>query len=85
MIGHSGSSSAHPTVLKLCDELKHSLPKLLVVYGGVYPSYHWDEILQECPAIDIIVRGEGEQTSVMLMEAISSNMSLENVRGVTLA
>lgn len=82
MIGHSGSSSAHPTVLKLCDALKGVLPKLLVVYGGVYPSYHWDEILQECGAVDIIVRGEGEQTSVMLMEAISRNASLESVRGI---
>lgn len=82
MIGHSGSSSAHPTVLELSDELKRRLPKLLVVYGGVYPTYHWNEILQESQSIDIIVRGEGEQTSVRLMEAISSNASLENVHGI---
>ena len=64
MLGHSGSSSVHVTVIKLCRLLKEQLPQVRVVYGGVHPTYHWDEILRDCPQIDFIVRGEGEQTAL---------------------
>ena len=82
MIGHSGSSSVHATVVELSRALKQSLPQCMIVYGGVHPTYHWDEILQACPEIDIIVRGEGEQTAVSLMEALSQGHSLKNVQGI---
>ena len=76
MIGHSGSSTAHPTVVQLSRQLKVALPKLTIVYGGVHPTYHWDEILGECADIDIIVRGEGEQTALDLMLAIAAKASI---------
>jgi len=82
MIGHSGSSSAHPTVVELSRLLKRSLPKSIIVYGGVHPTYHWDEILADCAEIDVIVRGEGEQTALNLMQALKSGASLERVRGL---
>ena len=34
-----------------------------IVYGGVFPTYHWREILAEEPYVDAIVRGEGEETA----------------------
>ncbi|MDO8329513.1 MAG: magnesium-protoporphyrin IX monomethyl ester anaerobic oxidative cyclase [Fluviicoccus sp.] len=79
MLGHSGSSSAHQTVLELCVLLKRSLPDVMVVYGGVHPTYHWDEILRDYPAIDCIVRGEGEQTALSVMRAIANGAPLESV------
>jgi len=82
MIGHSGSSSVHATVMELCRMLKRSMPHLIIVYGGVHPTYHWDEILQECEAVDIIVRGEGEQTVLSLIKAIAEGTSLEEVNGI---
>jgi len=82
MLGHSGSSSAHVTVVALCGALKLRLPGIVTVYGGVHPTYHWDEILSETPHIDIIVRGEGEQTTVDLMRALRVGSSLSDVRGI---
>ena len=82
MLGHSGSSSAHATVLTLCAALKQRLPGITIVYGGVHPTYHWDEILRESPSIDIIVRGEGEQTAVDLMRALKGLGELPAVRGI---
>lgn len=82
MIGHSGSSSAHPTVVELSQLLKRSMPRLTVVYGGVHPTYHWDEILRDCAEIDVIVRGEGENTALELMQALRMGTSLERLRGV---
>jgi anaerobic magnesium-protoporphyrin IX monomethyl ester cyclase len=82
MIGHSGSSTAHPTVIELSRLLKLAMPHLLVVYGGVHPTYHWDEILQECPHIDVIVRGEGEQTALSLMLEWAGERQLSRVKGL---
>lgn len=82
MIGHSGSSTAHPTVVQLSRLLKVAIPKLIIVYGGVHPTYHWDEILAECAEIDVIVRGEGEQTALDLIRAIVARTSLSNIKGL---
>lgn len=82
MIGHSGSSSVHATVVDLCARIKVRLPGVLIVYGGVYPTYCWREILAECPAIDFIVRGEGERTTVRLMEAVVRGNDFGRVDGI---
>lgn len=84
LLGHSGSSSVHATVLKLCRLLKQSLPGLKIVYGGVHPTYHWREILQACPEIDFIVRGEGEQTALSLLQALQRGEPLIEVQGIAL-
>ena len=82
MIGHSGSSSVHATVVDLCARIKVRLPGVIIVYGGVYPTYCWREILAECPAVDLIVRGEGERTTVRLMEAVARGGDLGREEGI---
>jgi len=82
MIGHSGSSTAHPTVVELCRLLKLGNAKLTIVYGGVHPTYHWDEVLQECADIDVVVRGEGEETALRLMHALANGTELDRLHGL---
>jgi anaerobic magnesium-protoporphyrin IX monomethyl ester cyclase len=82
MIGHSGSSSIHITVMELSFKLKQRLKDVIIIYGGVHPTYHWDEILLESDCIDIIVRGEGEKTSLNLLQALSQKKPLERVEGI---
>ena len=82
LLGHSGSSSAHETVLDLCTRLKAALPGIVTVYGGVHPTYHFDEILRDAPQIDLVVRGEGEATTVLAMHALARGKPLHEVRGI---
>ena len=79
MIGHSGSSSVHPTVAALAPALKAACPGLRIIYGGVYPTYHWEEVLRDCPAIDLIIRGEGEATTPRLVAALDDPASVTGV------
>jgi anaerobic magnesium-protoporphyrin IX monomethyl ester cyclase len=81
-IGHSGSTSAHPVIARLAMALKAAMPGVWIVYGGVYPTYHASEILVAHPEIDVIVRGEGEETAPLLLAAIQAGKSLELVRGI---
>lgn len=82
LMGHSGSTSVHPTVLEIVAELKARRPDLTVIYGGVYPTYHWRDVLTEAPGIDIIVRGEGEETAPRLLSALQASDPLHQVPGL---
>ena len=82
LIGHSGSTSAHPTILRLARLIRAALPATRIVVGGVYPSYHWAETLRDAPEIDVIVRGEGEVTAPRLIAALDAGAPLDTVPGL---
>jgi anaerobic magnesium-protoporphyrin IX monomethyl ester cyclase len=82
MIGHSGSTSAHPVVSRLTRALRAALPEATIVYGGVFPTYHYRDVLAEEPAIDVIVRGEGEKTARELVGALEAGGALDAVAGL---
>lgn len=82
LMGHSGSTSAHPTVIEIANGLKAAIPGVRVIYGGVFPTYHWRDILASAPPIDVIVRGEGEETARRLMRALAEQTSLEEIPGL---
>ncbi len=73
LIGHNGSTSAHPTIVDIVARLRPALPEVWFIYGGVFPTYHWRECLEQCPQVDVIVRGEGEETTRRLMQALCSS------------
>jgi len=83
LLGHSGSTASHKVAIKTFQEIKKAFPNIKSIYGGVYPSYADKGILRECPEIDYIVRGEGEQTILGLIGTLENNGDLQHVDGVT--
>lgn len=84
MIGHSGSTSGHPIAAELTRAIRARLPQTRIVYGGVFPTYHWREILAAEPQIDVIVRGEGEETIRQVVRAFETGTDLADIRGIAL-
>jgi len=82
LVGHSGSTSAHPTVALLTRAIRALLPRVTIVYGGVFPTYHWREVMAEEPQVDIVVRGEGEETARRVMAALRDGTALADVSGI---
>ncbi|MEN9520452.1 MAG: hypothetical protein RLZZ381_3040 [Cyanobacteriota bacterium] len=82
LIGHSGSTSAHPIVVELTSRFRQELPSLTIIYGGVFPTYHFRDILAQELQIDIIVRGEGEATVPKLITALENQKNLAQVNGI---
>ncbi|MCX6927884.1 MAG: magnesium-protoporphyrin IX monomethyl ester anaerobic oxidative cyclase [Verrucomicrobia bacterium] len=82
LLGHSGSTSGHPIATRIARAVRAALPHAWVIYGGVYPTYHWADIMEQELAIDFIVRGEGEETVVRLVAALEQTQPLEEVRGI---
>lgn len=62
--------------------IKEVAPAILIIYGGVYPTYHWREVLEPGAPFDVIVRGEGEETCRILMGALESGSALAEVHGI---
>ncbi len=82
LFGHSGSSTAHPIISNIAVKVKQLRPNIKIIYGGVYPTYHWRDILSEESHFDFIVRGEGEQTIINLCHALQNNLPLNQVNGI---
>ena len=82
LVGHSGSTSGHPLVSDLTRALRSVLSTSWIVYGGVFPTYHWREILAVEPQIDVIVRGEGEATGPRVIHALETTAPLQAIPGI---
>ena len=82
LFGHSGSTSGHPVIAEVACAIAGGLPAARIVYGGVFPTYHWREILEQEPHVDAIVRGEGEETAACAHGGVRGAAPLGGVRGI---
>ena len=70
-------------MMDLAAEYKLIAPDCIIVAGGPEVSYNSRQVLQENPAIDLILSGEGEKPFVQLMEHFQGKRPLEEVRSLT--
>jgi len=71
------------TVLRTLETTKKVDPDITTVVGGQHFTATAQESLETYPEIDIIIRGEGEQTFAELVQALDQNKPLSRVRGVS--
>ncbi|RLE27578.1 MAG: B12-binding domain-containing radical SAM protein [Acidobacteria bacterium] len=66
----------------LCRELKERHPELTIIWGGYFPSQHWEACLKDC-AIDFVVQGHGEAVFTSLLEHLETGSpTLESIAGL---
>lgn len=68
--------------LSLAAEIKRLEPSILTVLGGPHASFCAAETLAACPALDVVVRGEGEETLLELCRTLERGRPLGSVRGI---
>ena len=81
-----GLTAVTPTVsaaLSIAYHLKQTNPGLTILLGGAHATLLPDETLAESPEIDIIVRGEGEETIIELLRALEDKQPLDNISGIS--
>lgn len=71
-------------VLRLCEDLKAVRPDCLIVLGGPEVSFDTIEIMRDCPQIDLVICGEGEQTLRELLNALAENQDWRQVEGMVI-
>jgi radical SAM superfamily enzyme YgiQ (UPF0313 family) len=70
-------SDAVPT----CRELKERHPGLFVVWGGYFPTQHYDACLAD-GTVDAVVRGHGELTFKQLLDSRKANDDVTRLPGL---
>ena len=66
----------------LCRELKRRFPRLIIVWGGYFPTQHWEACLRS-GFVDYVVRGHGELVFLELLNAIAHQPSAIPLRSAT--
>lgn len=82
MLGHSGSTSAQPIINEITKAVREQNEKIKIIIGGVFPTYHWKEILEDNPQIDYVICGEGEETILHLIHKITHGESTFGIEGI---
>jgi len=81
--GLSTVCSSYPLTLRLAAEIKHAHRNSVVALGGPQASVVDIATLRAFPAIDLVVRGEAEQSLPELVDALTAAGSLAAVPGIT--
>ena len=82
-----GITAMTPTIssaVSVAKKVKETDSNVTVLLGGAHATILPEETLQNTPEIDIIVRGEGEQTTLELVKVLEENPgSINQVLGIT--
>ncbi len=71
-----------PEVMETAVRAKAVDPDIVTVAGGTHPTFLSEQCLAQCKDLDLVVRGEGEQTLVRIIEASRKEEGLENIPGL---
>jgi anaerobic magnesium-protoporphyrin IX monomethyl ester cyclase len=75
-------TSTYPAGLQVLKAAREIDSSIVTVMGGVHPTFMFEEVLNENPEVDYVVRGEGEITFKELLLALNSEEDLEKVAGI---
>src|SRR5215468_1830093 len=81
--GFSTVCSSYPLTLRIAAEVKRLHPESVVALGGPQASVVDVATMRAYPFIDLVLRGEAEQTLPQLLDALDSGSSMVSVPGVT--
>jgi radical SAM superfamily enzyme YgiQ (UPF0313 family) len=81
--GFSTVCSSYPLTLRIAAEVKRVHGESMVVLGGPQASVVDVSTMRAFPFIDLIVRGEAEQTLPDLVDALTRRTSLAEIPGIT--
>jgi radical SAM superfamily enzyme YgiQ (UPF0313 family) len=65
-----------------CREIRERHPKLPIVWGGYFPSTYTDAALN-ARYVDYVVRGQGEDTLLELIDALRGNRPFDKIFGLS--
>jgi hypothetical protein len=75
--------SSYPLTLRIATALREVRPGCRIVLGGPQATVAADETLAAFPAVDLVVRGEGELVVPELVDALAAGRDLDTVRSLT--
>ena len=75
-------SQEWPQVRDYINRIRRAFPHAKIIVGGEHPTAMSEYTLRDCPAIDYVVRGEGELTLLEVVSLLRSGKPVQGVSGV---
>ncbi|MGD6851321.1 MAG: B12-binding domain-containing radical SAM protein [Candidatus Bathyarchaeia archaeon] len=83
IVGITSTTLTYKSALILIKAAKEVNPNILTILGGPHVTF-WDtQALEECPELDVVVRREGEQTILELVQKAEAKQSFKDILGIT--
>ncbi len=83
LVGITCQTALFYNALNLAMEIKGFFPEVPIVVGGAHPTYRPDDFFEN-PGIDIVVRGEGEETlKELIIYYDQGKSSLKDIKGIS--
>ncbi len=71
------------SALKTLRAIKSLKKDILCVIGGLHPTFTDKLIIENYPFVDIVVRGEGEETLYEIVTSVKKKKSLSKIKGIS--
>ena len=82
-VGFGSVCSSYPVTLRIACEVKRQQPTAVVAFGGPQASAVDVATLEAYAPIDLVVRGEAEQTLPQLLQALAQDHPFDETPGIT--
>jgi len=82
ILGFSTCSSSGRKAAIVAQKVKKENPNIIIVFGNFYATFNAKRILKKYPFVDLIVRGEGEHTTLDLVKTLEKKGNLKKVLGI---
>jgi len=84
IVGISSMTDNYGNGLRIADIIKEINNNIIIIYGGSHVTYDDENTLMNCKSIDVVVRGEGEQTLLELAELYLNHIGeLSKIDGIS--
>ena len=83
IVGITSATLTYKSALKVAKIAKEVWPSCLTAIGGSHVTFWDDKALQEAPFLDVVVRGEGENTMLELAGRVEAGQSFSDLVGTT--
>lgn len=80
IIGFSIITPNYPVAKINIQQLRNKYENIKIIAGGVHSTLFPETLLND--GVDVVVKGEGEQVIVDLVQCLMSNDNLENIEGI---
>jgi len=82
IVGISCFTMYRGSSFKLAKLTKKIKPDVKIILGGPHATFMWEQIMKNFDFVDFIVVGEGEITTIQLVEALDKGLPLKDVKGI---
>ncbi len=83
IVGLTSTTLTYKPALEIIKVAKKALPNCLTIIGGSHVTFWDEEALEECPQLDVVVRKEGENTFLELVQRLEAGKGFGDVLGIT--